>query len=358
MKIFDRTLEAIDNGRLGLNEGLFHGFPRLTEYIPNIQKKTYYTVAGETASGKTALTDYMFMYSPFDYIKSFNGDTDLKLKIIYWSFEIDIESKITKGICQKIYKDYGILTDVNYILSKGKNRISDEVYQLVLNTRGYFDELHDVVEIYAEAMNPTGISKRVEEYMQSVSNKHGEGYQTYYTPKDSNLYVLNIIDHCGLIKAQADAPTKKERIDAISSKLISYRNKYGMIPVMISQFNRGIASVERELASKNKPDYSKVRPQLADIKDTGSLAEDSNVVLSIFSPNRYSIPDYNGYDITKLRDRHRSVSVLKGRDGVPDLDLGVCYLGECGLFKELPIPNEITQAHYSSIINKKKVTTV
>jgi len=90
------------------------------------------------------------------------------------------------------------------------------------------------------------------------------------------------------------------------------------------------------MSLKKDPDFDKIKPSLADFKDTGNLVNDCNIALSLFSPNRYEIPLYKGYDCDKLRDRGRFLNVLKSRDGTPDLSLGLAYLGEVGLFTELP----------------------
>lgn len=354
MNIFDKTLGAIDRGKDGGNEGLPYGIPSLVDYIPNIQQETYYLIGGETSSGKTALADYMFLYSPFEYLMANKGNTDKKLKILYWSFEISIENKIAKGICQKIWRDHKILVDVNYILSRGKNRISDEMYNLVLNTREYFEELHDILVICDVATNPTGITIRNEKFCKEhfIEEKIGE-FEVKRTPKDPNLYLMGITDHIGLVRSQKDLTTAKDKIDYISGRNVEYRDKYRFIPVDISQFNRSLASAERELSTKNKPDYNKVGPQLSDFKDSGSTQENANVVLSIFSPNRYGIPEYNDYQIKDLKDRIRMLSVLKGRDGIPDLAKGLGYLGECGLYIDLPIPEKMGNL-YSQISNLKK----
>ncbi len=359
---FDRTLEAIERGRNGGNVGLPYGLPSLVPYVPNIQKETYYLVGGETGSGKTALTDYMFLYSPFDFIM--NNETDFKLKILYWSFEISIEAKIAKGICQKIWKDYKVLVDTNYIFSRGENRISQETYDLVLKTRKYFDRLYDMVEIIDLSTNPTGISKKTEDLCKSYHHRIVTGTFTDDTgkeretvtwkEKDPNQYILTIVDHAGLIRAQKDLITKKDRIDYISNRFIEYRTKYKLSPIIVSQFNRGLDSAQRELSTKAKPDYSKVRPQLGDFKDSGGTQEDANVVFSIFSPNRYNIPEYNEYNVEKLKDRFRVVDVLKSRDSLPDLAKGVGYLGECGLFIDLPLPGDMPATLYNQITNVKK----
>lgn len=338
MKLFDRFKQRVDEGRLGLNEGLPFGLPSLIDYLPNIQKKTFYLLGGETGAGKTALTDYMFMYSPFNYINS--TETDLKLKILYYSFEIDIESKITKGVAQYIWQKYKILVDLPYLLSQGKNRCSDEIYRLALHSYEYLNKLHDVLEIHDISMNPTGISKRIQDICLANGklNKISE-FNSIYVPNNPNLTIIVIIDHASLVKGETDAKATKDKIDLLSEKLFKARNTFGITPVVVSQFNRSLASAERELSTKSKPDYNKVKPQLSDFKNTGNTVEDANVVMSIFSPNRYNIPDYLDYNISAIGDRIRFVDILKSRNGSPDLSKATAYLGECGLFMDLPHPN-------------------
>ena len=353
-KIFDRVLHEINRGKEGKNVGLPYGIPELIEYMPNIQQSTYYAVAGEPASMKTALTDYMFMYSPFDWYMENKHLSNIKIKLVYWSFEISVEAKITKGVCQRIWKQFKILTDVNYVLSKGKNRISQEIYEKVLLTRNYFDELHDILEIHDVATNPTGITKRLEQIAleNGVEEKVNE-YTKIYRPHNPDLYFMTIIDHIKLQKSQSGLDTKG-LIDFTSNKCIEYRNRYKMIPIIVSQFNRSLASAQRELSTSAKPNYDRIKPQLSDLADSSAIAQDANVILSIFSPNRYSIPNYLGYDITKLADRVRFIDFLKSRDGVPEVSKAVAALGEIGLFQSLPAPSLMQENHYSSLKNLKK----
>ncbi len=360
MKLFDRFIQKVDEGRSGLNTGLPYGFNSLINYIPNIQKSTYYVLGGETGSGKTALADYMFMYSPFNYIM--NTETDLKLKILYYSFEIDIESKITKGVAQYIWQRYNILVDLPYILSQGKNRCSDDIYEKCKSAYEYLEQLHDIVEIHDVSQNPTGISKRIEAIAleNGVVERVGE-YNHKYIPNDPNLHFLVIVDHASLVKGELEAKLTKDRVDLLSEKLFKCRNFYGISPVVVSQFNRSLASAERELSTKQgkPPDHSKIKPQLSDFKNTGNMAEDANVVMSIFSPARYNIPEYLGYNTASIRDRIRFIDILKSRNGSPDLSKAAGYLGECGLFMDFPEPSHPTirdNSLFNAINSIKKVT--
>lgn len=354
--IFDRVLEKINRGQQGLNKGLPMGFDRLVSYIPGIQQGTYYLVGGETGSGKTAFTDDAFLYNPYDWYKT--TQDNIKLKVFYWSLEIDKEVKITKAICRRLLLQYGIVTDINFVLSRGKNRISQEVYDKVVSTKDYFYEMEDVLTIIDENTNPTGINK----FMVAHAKNNGiikkktvhngtmdiEIFDSY-TPNDPNEYVILIIDHISLMKRERGMNVK-ENIDKMTEYLIPLRNNFNYIPVVVQQLNRSNTSSDRF-----KMDM--VEPKLSDFKDSGNTQQDANVIMTLFSPRRHELEKFRGYDITKLKDRFRSVSVLKNRDGEADVRIGLQFVGEVGYFRELPKAKDMegNMTMYNDIVKLKNL---
>jgi len=335
--IFDQVIDKIDRGKEGLNIGLPMGFDRLVDYVPDIQQGTYYLIGGETGTGKTAFADNCFLYNPYDWIKN-NPKTKMKMKMIYWSFEIDKTVKMTKGICKKLYTDYAIITDINFVLSRGKNRVSQEVYDKVILLRNYFEELEDVLEIFDGAINPTGINKFMINYAKKngkfVTKKYktdegrkGEAFD-YYIPNDPNLYTMIMVDHVSLSKKE-QGMTTKETVDKLSEYMIPMRNNFGFSPVIVQQIGRGNTSSERMKMDK-------IEPQLSDFKDSGNTQQDANVILSLFSPRRHELENFRGFDIKQLKDRFRSLCVLKNRDGPSDIRVPLHFIGEVGQFTELP----------------------
>lgn len=273
MSIFDYALESIDRGRIGLNKGLPMGFNRLVQHLPNIQKSTYYLLGSKTKGGKTSFIDDCFMFNPYDYVISNPGE-NYKFTIDYFSYEIERTNKIIKGVTRKLYNDYGILTNVNEILSRGKNRISDEIYQKVVETRNYFERLEDYLTIFDMPDNPTGIYK----YLMNKCEKNGkiirEPYETQdengnkvtkqkfvrYIPNDPDLYHIVIIDHISLALAERNFSTK-ENIDKLSQYLVGLRNNFQIIPVVIQQLSFDSESTERK-----KLGY--LQPTLGDFSDS------------------------------------------------------------------------------------------
>jgi hypothetical protein len=72
---------------------------------------------------------------------------------------------------------------------------------------------------------------------------------------------------------------------------------------------------------------------------------------------RYKVPDPSGYDLDRLKDEYgakyfRSLRLIKNSYGEDDIRIGLAFLGQIGMFKELPKRKDITEADYMSVINK------
>ncbi len=337
--IFDKLLTQIDRGREGLNVGLENGFDRLNTYLFGIQKSTYYTIGGETGSGKSSLALNSFVYCPYVGLQDKS-----KLRILYLSFELPKEELLGKLVSRHLYERYGIIADINELLSRGKHRLTAEVYKAVIETRNFFEEFEDHFFVVDSALGVDQIDETLGKFtstfgtykQEKVSNKDGfEVEQVRYTPYNPDLHMIVILDHAGKIPGGGGA--KKNVIDAVSEQFVQYRNCTGMIPVMINQLNRDNSDVQRQKMGQ-------VDPKLTDWKDTGCVTEDCNVALAVFNPKRHNIDTHHGYDIGILRDRYRSVSILKNRYGGDGKYLGMAYYGEIGKFIELP--NMMTQNDY------------
>lgn len=271
-KIFDNVLSEIDSGIKGLNSGLSMGFNRLVDVVPNIQRRNMYLVGGATGSGKSAFAMNSFVYSPYDDWKQ-NHSTTSKLKIFVWSMEVDKTVLLTKGVCRKIWDKHKVLVDVNYILSRGKNRISQELYDMVLSVRDYFNEFEEHVEIL-RSDNPTGIRNFLIKYMESIgksTNKsikinHKDGttenieIRDKYVSDNEHTYTICLFDHMANLKTERDF-NKKQKIDKLVEYLIDLRDWYGISPVMVQQLNRDMTNVERFKQGR-------VDPTLDDFKES------------------------------------------------------------------------------------------
>lgn len=74
------------------------------------------------------------------------------------------------------------------------------------------------------------------------------------------------------------------------------------------------------------------------------------VIIGIFSPYRYKIEKYFGYDIKILKNNFRSLVILKNRYGDVGVEHPVLFLGATNTFLSLPKPDsEEIQAVYKKL---------
>jgi len=341
--LFNSALDRINAGKDGLNEGLYMGFPRMTKYVPNIQRGTYYLLGGNTGAGKSAFADEAFLFNPYEQLLSESIDALKNFKVIYYSFEIDKVAKIIKAIARRIYLEFGVLVDVNYILSRGKNRINTELYEKVVGLREYFEPLEDILEIFDLSKSPSEIKT----FLRTLAKERGKiTYRDWvddrnikhkefvnYKPHNPEEYVEIVIDHIAL-GTEEDGQDTKKMIDSISQLMVPVRNNYNHIPIIIQQLTF-------ESSSANRMKSSTKEPLLADFGDSKYTTRDANIVMSLFNPFTFEMPEYKNYDISRLRDRFRAVKILKNRDGEANKVLGMQFIGEVGNFTEMPKANDI-----------------
>jgi len=351
MSYYENLKDSINEGIKGKNEGLLTGFERLDNYI-SLKKKMLISVIGSPGSGKSAFTNLAFLINPFeDNFKT----NKVKLKIILFSMERSIVFSFAKWTCLKIFQEQGIDLDIGTLLGWYRNKkLTPNQYQYVEMYQPYFENLEQVLDIYEGQRSPNDIFRIVKTYAeQNGEEKTIDEFKKRYVPKDPNEHVIVLVDHLGLTKPVKDYPTKKQAIDRVVEHLQYFRDYLGYTCVAVSQLNRDLSN----------PLYKKMdsfEPHLDNIKETGNLAEASDVVLSLFDPIRYNTTDKNYGDVEIFRSPlnghkyFRSVAILKNSYGIDGASIGTVFMGQNGLFKELPKSLEVKewqQKNYDDIFN-------
>jgi hypothetical protein len=258
--------------------------------------------------------------------------------------------KFAKWISRKIFLDHGVIIPVSKLLG-WTDKMSHDEHDLFLMYEDYMDSMKDVITIIDGPENPIGIAKHLKDH--ALANGVMEDVDQYnkkYIPNNDNEITIVVVDHIGLLKPTKDHPTKKQSIDKMSDELRYARDMYGYTPVIVSQFNRDISNPIR---IKN----GDVEPQLEDFAESSQTQNDADVVLALFDPMRYKVPDPSGYDVNKLRDEFgakyfRSLRLIKNSYGEDDVRIGLGFLGHVGMFKELPKVKYMNENVYDEIINK------
>ena len=345
---FELLKHEVELGLTGRNNGIPMGFNRLNRYI-GIRKSMYFLIGGLTGSGKTSFIDDAFVLNPFDWY-IMQKDSGLKLRIIYRSMERSRTYKLAKWVSRKIFLDQGIVIPVSKLVGWNEKMTKDE-HDLFLMYEDYMNKMDSVITIIDGPENAVGVAKELKAH--ALQNGHIEQLDDYnkrYIPNNENEITIVIIDHIGLLKTTKDQTTKKQAIDKMSDELRYARDFYGYTPVVVSQFNRDISNPIR---IKN----GDVEPQLEDFAESSQTQNDADVVLALFDPMRYKVADPSGYDLNKLKDQYgakyfRNLRLIKNSYGEDDVRIGLGFMGQIGMFKELKKRKEMTDADYESVINK------
>jgi replicative DNA helicase len=330
VKYWDRLKKEIERGEQGLNTGIpFEGFTTLSDHIQNIQQRRYDLIFAPTSIGKSAFLDSTYVYGAINFLQD-NPDYIHDLEIIYYSLEIPPEDQIAKHIVGLLWKEHGILSDVNEIKSKGNKQIRPEVKRLLLGYEERMNEIQNNYIRFKTSLSPKSLFRDLVTYAEKrgVFQRDEEGNILSYTPSNPGLITLIIIDHIGHINYK-DFSSKKEAIDMASKHLVFFRNMCNFSPVVVSQINR-------DKNQKHRQAEEGWMPELQDIKDTGNLAEDANTVMGLESPFYAGVDNCLGYDIVKFKDRYRLLKILKNRDGKRNLLVSFLFIGEYGGYYQLP----------------------
>lgn len=344
---FEQLKKEVEAGLAGKNNGIPMGFNRLNKHI-GIRRGMYFLVGGNTGSGKTSFIDDAFVLNPVDWYIS-QKTPDIKLRVIYRSMERPKTYKFAKWVARKIFLDQGVIIPVNKLLG-WTDKMSHDEHDLFLMYEDYINRVSEIVTIIDGPENPVGIAKELKAHALENGTIEQDGYNKIYIPNDPSETTIVVIDHIGLLKTTKDQPTKKEAIDKMSDELRYARDFFGYTPVVVSQFNRSISNPMR---IKN----GDVEPQLEDFSESSSTQNDADVVLALFDPIRYKVADPSGYSLERLKDQFgakyfRSLRIIKNSYGSDDLRIGLGFLGEIGLFKELRKKKDMTDVDYENVTNK------
>ena len=324
----NNLFSEIEKGLEGGNVGLSTGLPKLDEIIAGVQRKTIYNVTAPISGGKTSIASYAFVYQPL--IQNLNNPS---FKLIFFSLEISAETLLAKLLSLYIYETYNREISYKKLLSRTKNnKLSTEEYVIVQACKDWLYKVEKIIYIYDRALTSDSFYAVVKGF----AEVHGkfedvDDHETIYTPYDSDLFVLAIIDHVSLIKTKGSQQTK-QAIDTVCSEAIYFRNKCSFSFVLLQQINRTSGSMDRRKAELQEI-------ELQDLKDTAGPSEAADVVLALFFPHRDKMSVYRKYKIAKgFRDAFRSIITLKNRYGECDQIVPVNFFGSIGLFRELQEP--------------------
>ena len=104
---------------------------------------------------------------------------------------------------------------------------------------------------------------------------------------------------------------------------------------------------------------NKLKPSSDGLADCKTTTRDANMVIGLYSPFKYGLREYEGYDITKFRNHIRFMEVIEDRDyGANGQICPLFFDGAVSTFYELPKPDdgEALQRVYNYMESRKSKT--
>lgn len=347
-------VETFQQGKAGKIFGLTTGIDALDKAINGIQRKTSIGLVAAPKVGKTTLCDYSFLISPYLQCEKL-GILD-NVEWIYYSYEIDRISKEFKVASFFMYHDYDIFSymykgveyqmDQDYLM--GRKLHQDPItkaFELIKVSEEHEEMLKAIylkriipifgeyavdgtqirkgkVQFIEDPENPTGINKYLMHYAEKNGKFVKQPYHTFddnkkpvvreriigYTPHNPDKFTIVIMDHVRKLRRERGF-TLKENIDKWLEYSTFLRNICSYTFINICHSNRQLANVDR---LKYAGEY--IFPTADDVKDTGNIAEESTILMTMFNPNdeKYNLKSHFDVNLESYPD-YRSIHITESR---------------------------------------------
>lgn len=376
MSLRERVLNNITNRRNRLLNGEINSIPsplvRFRDDFVGIEQGKYYLVTSVTKGGKTKFASYMFVYNTLLY--AYYHPEQVHIKILYYPLEETASTILENFMCYLLYtlsKGQIRISSTDLKSTNNDKPLSEEIIQ-ILSSEEYTSILNFFEEhvIFSTSTNATGVWKECKKYAEDNGVIHTKKTKItevneftnvkevkeveafdYYESNDPKEYRIIFYDHIGLTSTERGMDLRQS-INKLSEYFVILRNRYGFSPVVIQQQ----AFFENMDAFK----MDKLRPSITNLADSKAVSRDVNICLSLFSPYKYELREYLGYDITKFKDNIRFLEVLINREGQSNGIVGLFFDGCCTIFQELPPPNDKSslEEYYRYLIRLRQKTGI
>lgn len=350
MSTFESVMSYIKDRKQRAESGMFNCLPlpfkRFRQFLPGTEMGKFILVTANQKVCKSKFVDFVYVYETLFFIME---HPEVKVKILYFSLEESAKKKFLEFQCHLLYRLDKIVISPTDLTSTDKDKpVPDNIIELLESGRymKYIRKFEEIVEFIDYERNPTGINKKCRDYALSnghlnfvkvdVQNPDGSigkreviDPMNPYTPDDPELYKIAIIDNASNLNTE-QGMNKMDTIEKMAKYCITLRNQLNYTMVLVQHQAQAQEGIENFKLNKIKPSSD----GLADCKKT---TRDINMVIGLYSPFKYGIDNYEGYDITKFKNNIRFMEVVEDRDYGANGNICPLYFnGAVSFFQELP----------------------
>jgi replicative DNA helicase len=246
--------------------GLPTGFPELDRMTSGLQTSDLVIIAGRPSMGKTAFALNMAQYAGIE----------LRKTVLIFSLEMSKEQLVQRLLCSEARVDsHHVRT--GHLENKDWPRLTNAAGRLAEATI-FIDDTPalSVLEARAKARR--------------MKSEHGLD--------------LVVIDYLQLMRGRGGAENRQQEISEISRSLKALAKEIRVPVVALSQLSRAVEA-------RATRDY---RPQLSDLRESGALEQDGDLILFLYRPERYGIVSEEGENLAELiigKQRNGPVGTIK-----------------------------------------------
>ncbi len=236
-------LESIHGKHDGVT-GIPSGFTRIDNLTGGFQKSDLIIIAGRPSMGKTALV----------LSAARNAAIDHSIPVAFFSLEMSAQQLVLRLICAEARVD---------AQSVRTGRLPEDQWRQ-LSTR--IGKLYQA-KIFIDDTPGLGILE-LRAKARRLKVEHNVG--------------MVIVDYLQLMQGPKSTQSREQEISSISRSLKALAKELNIPVVALSQMNRAVE------ARTDK------RPQLADLRESGAIEQDADVVIFVHRPERYGITEVEG----------------------------------------------------------------
>ena len=349
-RLSERVLNKLEERRNNILNGNINCIPfpfaNFREDVPGIEQGRYISITGATKSSKSQFASKLLFEA---LLYAYYHPEQLDIHIRYFPLE-----ETPEGIMERF------MSYLLFLKSNRRIRISPSDLRSTNNDKPVNKEVLDILQteeyqniikffeekvIFSSQTNPTGIyleCKRFAEengivHRKTVKYKDEQGNTVesdrgfdYYEQNNPKQYRIIFVDHLGLVSVEKGMDLRQS-MNKMSEYFVELRNRYNYTPIIIHQ--------QAMFESLDAYKMDKLEPQISNLGDAKAVARDLDLCIGVFSPYKYNLPNYKGYDITKFKDNIRFVSVLLNRNGLCNGVLPLYFDGAVNYFATLCAPN-------------------
>jgi replicative DNA helicase len=242
-KILYPTFEKIEQlqaARGGIT-GVPTGFYGLDELTGGFQKGDLVIVAARPSMGKTALVTGVALHAAIAN----------QVPVAVFSLEMSKEQLVQRMLCSEALVDLGRLL---------RGRLSEDDYVRLAQAAGHLN----TAPIWIDDSGSLTVLETRAKARRLKADQPDLG--------------LIIIDYIQLMHAGGEAENRQQEVSAISRGLKALAKELGVPILALSQLSR---------APEQRSDH---RPQLSDLRESGSLEQDADLVMFLYRPEYYLPP--------------------------------------------------------------------